>query len=199
MLFILVWKCYLLLFLHETDIMLLYKHILVWKCYLLLFPQETDIMLYKDRSPLGLKLQKTPSLINSIEMKLLEARKRDAKLDHEKLKASNFPARLLQIGSWVVCMKIFAWLLKTFIVFLIFFFMVWSAYLDIKFSQRPCRNEGDLVAKCYYAKKKIVWEILEGALKRKIEVQWSDIIGIKAIVGEDRPGILELEVQSVFA
>lgn len=71
--------------------------------------------------------------------------------------------------------------------------------MDIKFSQRPCRNEGDLVAKCYYAKKKIVWEILEGALKRKIEVQWSDIIGIKAIVGEDRPGILELEVQSVFA
>ncbi|KAL1809483.1 hypothetical protein ACET3Z_026473 [Daucus carota] len=122
---------------------------------------ETDIMLYKDRSPLGLKLQKTPSLINSIEMKLLEARKRDAKLDHEKLKASNFPARLLQIGSWV----------------------------------RPCRNEGDLVAKCYYAKKKIVWEILEGALKRKIEVQWSDIIGIKAIVGEDRPGILELELK----
>ncbi|XP_074323120.1 uncharacterized protein LOC141660059 [Apium graveolens] len=123
--------------------------------------KEKDIMFYKDISPLGLKLQKTPSLINSIEMKLSEARKKEPKLDHEKLKASNFPAKLLQIGTWI----------------------------------RPCRNEGDLIAKCYYAKKKIVWEILEGALKRKIEIQWSDIIGINATVGEDRPGVLELELK----
>ncbi|KAK1364200.1 hypothetical protein POM88_039761 [Heracleum sosnowskyi] len=123
--------------------------------------KEKDILFYKDKSPLGLKLQKTPSLINSIEMKLLEARKKEPKLDHEKLKASNFPAKLLQIGTWM----------------------------------RPCRNEGDLIAKCYYAKKKIVWEILEGALKRKIEIQWSDIIGINATVGEDRPGVLELELK----
>ncbi|GFZ07219.1 hypothetical protein Acr_19g0001560 [Actinidia rufa] len=38
--------------------------------------------------------------------------------------------------------------------------------------ERFSRHEGDLVAKCYYAKKKIVWEVLEGALKSKIEIQW---------------------------
>lgn len=59
-------------------------------------------MFYKDKSPLGLKLQKTPAFINSIEMKLSEARKKEPKMDHEKLKASNFPAKLLQIGTWMV-------------------------------------------------------------------------------------------------
>ncbi|GMP63759.1 hypothetical protein CsSME_00025324 [Camellia sinensis var. sinensis] len=56
---------------------------------------------------------------------------------YEKLKASNFPALLLKIGSW----------------------------------ERKSLHEGNLVAKCYYAKKKIVWEVLEGALKSKIEIQ----------------------------
>lgn len=65
--------------------------------------------------------------------------------------------------------------------------------------QRLCKHEGDLIAKCYYAKKKIVWEILEGALKRKIEIQWSDIIGINGIIRDDEPGILEVEVETIFA
>ncbi|KAL7228257.1 hypothetical protein ACSBR2_007044 [Camellia fascicularis] len=78
----------------------------------------------------------------------------------EKLKASNFPALLLKIGSW----------------------------------ERKSLHEGDLVAKCYYAKKKIVWEVLEGALKSKIEIQWSDIEAIRAIIRDDKPGILEIEL-----
>ena len=58
-------------------------------------------------------------------------------------------------------------------------------------------NEGELVAKFYHAKKKIVWEVLDGALKSKIEMQWSDIEGIKATIFHDdlrAPGVLELEV-----
>lgn len=46
--------------------------------------------------------------------------------------------------------------------------------------QYRSRYEGDLVAKCYFAKHKLVWEVLDGALKNKIEIQWSDIVAIKA-------------------
>lgn len=35
------------------------------------------------------------------------------------------------------------------------------------------------MAKCYFAKHKLVWEVLDGSLKNKIEIQWSDIVGIK--------------------
>lgn len=60
--------------------------------------------------------------------------------------------------------------------------------------QRVTRHEGDLTAKLYYAKRKLVWEILEGALKCKIEVQWSDISAIRATMPENEPGSLEIEV-----
>ncbi|KAG5525439.1 hypothetical protein RHGRI_031932 [Rhododendron griersonianum] len=130
-----------------------------------------------ESSPLGLRLSKTPSFVNLVEMKLTQARtspdqthnaasacntSRANKDDFEteKLKASNFPASLLKIGSW----------------------------------ERISRYEGDLVAKCYYAKKKIVWEVLDGALKSKIEVQWSDIEAIRATIVDDQPGILEIEL-----
>ncbi|CAA2958383.1 Hypothetical predicted protein [Olea europaea subsp. europaea] len=54
--------------------------------------------------------------------------------------------------------------------------------------------EGDLVAKIYYAKRKIVWEILQRPLKCKIETQWSDIIGIQAIMPPNGEGTLEIEL-----
>ncbi|KAF3672087.1 putative 50S ribosomal protein L35, chloroplastic-like [Capsicum annuum] len=54
------------------------------------------------------------------------------------------------------------------------------------------RYEGDLVAKCYFAKHKLVWEILEGGLKSKIEIQWSDIMGLKASCPENGAGSLTL-------
>ncbi|CAN1223795.1 hypothetical protein LINGRAPRIM_LOCUS812 [Linum grandiflorum] len=76
----------------------------------------------------------------------------------DKLKASNFPASVLRIGSW----------------------------------EYTARYEGELVAKCYFAKHKLVWEILEGGLKSKIEIQWSDIMGLKATVPEDGPGLLNV-------
>ncbi|CDY23256.1 BnaA08g12900D [Brassica napus] len=54
------------------------------------------------------------------------------------------------------------------------------------------RYEGDLVAKCYFAKHKLVWEVLERGLKSKIEIQWSDIVGLKANCPEKGPGTLTL-------
>ncbi|KAL3843534.1 hypothetical protein ACJIZ3_000937 [Penstemon smallii] len=69
-----------------------------------------------------------------------------------------------------------------------------ALYLQIGDWQRTSRNEGDLVAKLYYAKRKMVWELLDGALKSKIEMQWNDIVGIKIFIGENAMGVLEIEL-----
>ncbi|KAL2482811.1 hypothetical protein Fot_44255 [Forsythia ovata] len=128
-------------------------------------------------SPLGLQLRKSPSLLDLIQMRLSQentaslaathsenlnyGRKKDimgtaTSGTNDKLKASNFPASLLRIGSW----------------------------------EYVSRYEGDLVAKCYFAKHKLVWEVLEGGLKSKIEIQWSDIMALKANCPDNGPGTL---------
>jgi len=67
-------------------------------------------------SPLGLRLKKSPSLLDLIQMKLsqtYDAKKKDQKgsasasasaaaAADSKLKASNFPATVLKIGTWEV-------------------------------------------------------------------------------------------------
>lgn len=60
--------------------------------------------------------------------------------------------------------------------------------------QYKSKYEGDLVAKCYYAKHKLVWEVLEGGLKSKIEIQWSDIMAMKAVYSDDGPDTLTVVV-----
>ncbi len=62
------------------------------------------------------------------------------------------------------------------------------------YEQWVSRYEGDLVAKCYFAKHKLVWEVLDGGLKSKIEIQWSDICAMKVVSPENEPGILEIAV-----
>ncbi|CAL9161842.1 unnamed protein product [Musa hybrid cultivar] len=136
--------------------------------------------LLNEPSPLGLHLRKSPSLLDLIQMRLSQAsasvkssvmrnesledvknedfKSTGALANIEKMKASNFPASLLRIGTW----------------------------------EYASRYEGDLVAKCYFAKRKLVWEILEGGLKSKIEVQWSDITALKATCPEHGPGTLDL-------
>ncbi|KAL8243516.1 hypothetical protein R6Q59_009774 [Mikania micrantha] len=123
-------------------------------------------------SPLGLRLRKSPSLLDLIQMRLAEGNacskigSSDAKKGNktvtasatDKLKASNFPASLLKIGTW----------------------------------EYKSRYEGDLVAKCYFAKHKLVWEVLDGGLKNKIEIQWSDIMALKATYPDDGPGTLDV-------
>ena len=61
--------------------------------------------------------------------------------------------------------------------------------------QYVSRYEGDLVAKCYFAKHKLVWEVLEGGLKSKIEIQWSDITALKATCPENGLGTLDVAVR----
>ena len=89
---------------------------------------------------------------------LTTTKEESSKATADKLKASNFRASILRIGSW---------------------------------EYKP-RYEGDLVVKCYFARKKLVWEVIEGGLKRKIEIQWSDIMALKANMPEDGPGTLKV-------
>lgn len=52
------------------------------------------------------------------------------------------------------------------------------------------------MAKCYFAKHKLVWEVLDGGLKNKIEIQWSDIMAIKANYLDNEPGTLDVVVSN---
>ena len=54
------------------------------------------------------------------------------------------------------------------------------------------------MAKCYFAKHKLVWELLDGNLKNKIEIQWSDIVALKANYAEDGLGTLDVVVSYIF-
>lgn len=50
------------------------------------------------------------------------------------------------------------------------------------------------MGKCYFAKHKLVWEVLDGGLKNKIEIQWSDVVAIKAKFPEEGPETLDVVV-----
>jgi len=87
-------------------------------------PQSVQCTLLEEPSPLGLRLRKSPSLLDLIQMRLSQGnsstascftsnrdfesgKKKDLKSTAisgttDKLKASNFPASLLKIGSWEV-------------------------------------------------------------------------------------------------
>ncbi|KAL7606397.1 uncharacterized protein LOC111892219 [Lactuca sativa] len=129
---------------------------------------QMQINLLDEPSPLGLRLRKSPSLLDLIQMRLSEGnsfssstkehKNTAASAATDKLKASNFPASFLKIGTW----------------------------------EYTSKHEGDLVAKCYFAKHKLVWEVLDGGLKNKIEIQWSDIMSLKATYPDDGPGTLDI-------
>lgn len=164
----------------------------------------------EEPSPLGLRLRKSPSLLELIQMRLSQGKpstlgstpsvdcqdsksrekgstKGSAAGATDKLKASNFPASFLKIGSWEVN--------ESFVDINILIFgrqlLIAKSYICWQYTSR---YEGDLVAKCYFAKHKLVWEILEGGLKSKIELQWSDIMGLKADFQEDAPATLVVVV-----
>lgn len=60
--------------------------------------------------------------------------------------------------------------------------------------QHVSRHEGDLEAKCYFARQKLIWEFLESGLKSKIEIPWSHIKGLKVTYPETGDGTLDIEV-----
>ncbi|XP_045811021.1 uncharacterized protein LOC123905461 isoform X1 [Trifolium pratense] len=136
-----------------------------------------DNSILNEPGPLGLSLKKSNSFLEILQMMISQGNmvsayekdetsnsrsrsKKESRASAVKLKASNFPAILLKIGSW----------------------------------EYKSKFEGELVAKCYYATEKLVWEVLEGDLKRKIEIPWSNITALQANCPEEGPSTLTLVV-----
>ncbi|KAK8602024.1 hypothetical protein V6N13_058312 [Hibiscus sabdariffa] len=124
-------------------------------------------------SPLGLTLRKSPSLLDLIQMRLSQSQTSGSVAQSEvlssgvKKEAKHAVDKLKASNFPASILRIGKW-------------------------EYTSRYEGDLVAKCYFAKHKLVWEVLEGALKSKIEIQWSDIMAIKANCPENGPGTLNV-------
>ncbi|KAI6684595.1 hypothetical protein NL676_030508 [Syzygium grande] len=55
------------------------------------------------------------------------------------------------------------------------------------------RYPSDLIAKWYYTRERLNWEILENGLKKKIEISWKDISAIRVEYGGNVE-LLEIEV-----
>ncbi|CAA2972484.1 Hypothetical predicted protein [Olea europaea subsp. europaea] len=137
-------------------------------------PQEGDVDSCEDSSPLGLKLRKTPSFMNLLEKKLSQWRKEDCSSESNPRLGQHSPKtkcseKLKATNFPAILLRIGNW-------------------------QWISEHEGDLTAKLYYAKHKMVWEVLGGALKSKIEIQWSDITAIRAIIRDNVSGILQIEL-----
>ncbi|KAL1551627.1 hypothetical protein AAHA92_19445 [Salvia divinorum] len=60
--------------------------------------------------------------------------------------------------------------------------------------KREAVHRGSLTTKIYYGKKKLVWEFLYGELKSKMEVSWSDITAIEAVMNPNQPGFLRVQL-----
>ncbi|KAL3655129.1 hypothetical protein CASFOL_000915 [Castilleja foliolosa] len=125
-------------------------------------------------SPLGLHLRKSPSLLELIQMKLTQTTSPKVGSRKESLKDSVASSDKLKASNFhCSLLRIGTWEYKS-------------------------RHEGDLVAKCYFAKHKLVWEVLDGGLKNKIEIQWSDIMALKGTYEDDCPGTLNVVVMKTF-
>ncbi|KAF8073285.1 hypothetical protein N665_1122s0014 [Sinapis alba] len=128
-------------------------------------------------SPLGLSLRKSPSLLDLIQMRLTQSD--DPKAVGSSVKQES---KCIATGSNLAPGSIEKLKASNFP----------ATLLKIGQWEYKSRYEGDLVAKCYFAKHKLVWEVLERGLKSKIEIQWSDIVGLKANCPEEGPGTLTL-------
>ncbi|XP_042415549.1 uncharacterized protein LOC122004780 [Zingiber officinale] len=124
--------------------------------------------------PLGLRLRKTPS----IQMMLSQS-KAGKNLCVTSSKGSKVGVKSNFLASSSSLSKIKASLFH-------------ASLLRVGTWKFVTRYEGDLVAKCYFAKCKLLWEFLESGLKSKIEFHWSDITAIKAVFFDGGHGALDI-------
>ncbi|KAI3445408.1 hypothetical protein Pfo_002073 [Paulownia fortunei] len=144
--------------------------------------QEGDTDSSAQSSPLGLTLRKTPSFLSLVQRRLSKGKQADFSTQDNQSSHHDKPiTKIDDLGSQSMSEKLKASNFP-------------AIFIKIGAWQRITRHEGDLTAKLYYAKRKLVWEVLEGALKSKIEIQWSDIIAIRAITPDNEPGTLEIEL-----
>ncbi|KAK7303494.1 hypothetical protein RJT34_14401 [Clitoria ternatea] len=65
------------------------------------------------------------------------------------------------------------------------------------FEYKADERHVDLEVGCYYKTEKLTWEILDRVklIKRKIEIDWNNILLIHAALEENKPGILEIHLE----
>ncbi|KAK2403217.1 ATP-dependent DNA helicase [Trifolium repens] len=119
--------------------------------------------------PLGLKLTLTPEMLPYKEQKTNDATKIQSTSCQQEIK------KVEKLKAVHVPM-----------------YMLMIGYFKVE-----AKYPADLVSKFYYAKRKLVWEILRDGLKDKIEIQWRNITAIRAIIKDNLPGILEIELDKV--
>ncbi|XP_071726861.1 uncharacterized protein [Rutidosis leptorrhynchoides] len=152
---------------------------------------NNELSLYdglNEPSPLGLCLKKSPSLLELIQEKINQSHSEKADLpseNHEATTKTDSKARAK--GKRVANDKLKASHFP-------------ALLLRIGQWEYVSQHEGDLLAKCYFSKHKIVWELLDGGLKKKFEINWADIVGLKANCAAYGPGTLTivLDKQPVF-
>ncbi|KAF8401339.1 hypothetical protein HHK36_012273 [Tetracentron sinense] len=140
--------------------------------------------LSQEHIPLGLTLKKTPSFLDLIEMKLSKRIKTNIPVDMDP--STNYEKGIARTNDFVAQPMVEKLKASN----------IPATLLKIGSWEVVSRYEGDLVAKCYFAKRKLVWEVLEHGLKSKIEVQWSEISAIRASFRENEVGILEIELSN---
>ncbi|KAJ3698398.1 hypothetical protein LUZ61_002103 [Rhynchospora tenuis] len=138
-------------------------------------PQALQQNLVSEPSPLGLRLKKSPSFLDFVQAKLSQLTSRRIEKKKSAKHGCRGKAGLGSSSSDKLKASNFP-----------------ASLLRIGNWERVSRYEGDLVGKVYFAKQKLVWEVLDGGLKSKIEIPWSDIAAIKASFPEDGPETLEI-------
>nr|GMD03443.1 Homeobox protein [Ipomoea batatas] len=141
----------------------------------------------EERPALGLKLKKTPSFIEELERKLLsqEGNNNTNNSMFDEGEENNPPPQPMDSSPDFMSQPMHEKLKAS---------NFSAIMLRIGGFERVSRHESDLVAKLYYAKRKLVWEFLEGPLKKKIEIQWSDIGAMRATIEDGQPGVWEIEL-----
>ncbi|KAJ4754986.1 ATP-dependent DNA helicase [Rhynchospora pubera] len=139
-------------------------------------PEALQHNLVSEPSPLGLRLKKSPSFLDFVQAKLSQLTSR--RIEKKKKSAKDGSGGKAGLGS-SSSDKLKASNFP-------------ASLLRIGNWERVSRYEGDLVGKVYFAKQKLVWEVLDGGLKSKIEIPWSDIAAIKASFPEEGPETLEI-------
>ncbi|GMN44028.1 hypothetical protein TIFTF001_013220 [Ficus carica] len=136
--------------------------------------QENLVEVLKTLPPLGLKLH-AASFKDFIQDK--SNHKKRSKLANEiRHSKIDFSAENLLEQEALKASKISAFLLK------------------IGSWERAAKNEEDVVAKFYFAKRRLLWEILENGLKKKIEIRWEQVLSMRVVIEDYQPGILEVEL-----
>nr|DAD38249.1 TPA_asm: hypothetical protein HUJ06_008890 [Nelumbo nucifera] len=146
-------------------------------------------------SPLGLKLSKTASLLDLVTMVINQKKE---PLQSKTVSAKCHSALSTTTLNPTICSKDTRTITDQLVTQPVAEKMKASnfpaSFIRIGNWERKSKYEGDVVAKCYYGKRKLVWEVLENGLKSKIEIQWAEISAIRAIFREKQPGVLEIEL-----